>query len=127
MALVSISEAAKLVGKARTTLYRAVASGRLSATTNATGETVIDIAELSRVYGEFRNARNSSATDASLRDATPDATSRISALEAEVTQLRERLADKDNHIADLRASIRLLESRTVPKTESRAWFLRIFR
>ena len=116
MGLVSITEAAKLVGKARTTLYRAVASGRISATINATGETVIDIAELVRVYGELHNTRNSSATVATLRDATPDATrgatDRVSSLEAENQQLRERLADKDRHIDDLRASIRLLEDKS---------------
>ena len=37
MTQISISEAAKLVGRNRKTLYRAIKEGRLSATQNATG------------------------------------------------------------------------------------------
>lgn len=51
MTVFSISAAARATGVDRTTIYRAIKSGRLSATTTATGERGIDLAELLRVFG----------------------------------------------------------------------------
>ena len=50
MALLSISAAARAAGVDRATLYRALQSGRLSATTDETGGRAIDTAELGRVF-----------------------------------------------------------------------------
>lgn len=46
---VNISEAAKLAGVSRSTLYRAIESGRLSKADKG-----LDVAELERVYGRLR-------------------------------------------------------------------------
>lgn len=54
MAVVSISEASRLVGKTRQTLYNDRNSGKLSWTTLETGKPGIDTAELQRVYGQLR-------------------------------------------------------------------------
>lgn len=51
MALVTITEAAKLVRRSRRTLYRDIDKGRLSKTITHDGATVIDTSELLRVYG----------------------------------------------------------------------------
>jgi excisionase family DNA binding protein len=51
MPLVTIRTAAELTGKDRTTLNRAIASGKLSATKSDFGHYLIDPAELERVYG----------------------------------------------------------------------------
>lgn len=51
MALHSISEAARLAGKARSTLHRHLEAGRLSRTTAPDGTPAIETAELVRVYG----------------------------------------------------------------------------
>jgi hypothetical protein len=51
VAVVSISEAAKLVRRGRASLYRDIEKGRLSKTVSPTGETGIDTSELVRVYG----------------------------------------------------------------------------
>jgi hypothetical protein len=51
MALVTITEAAKLVRRSRRTLYRDIDKGRLSKTVAHDGATVIDTSELLRVYG----------------------------------------------------------------------------
>ncbi len=130
MALVSISEAAKLVGRDRKTLYRAVAEGRLSVSQNATGARQVDISELARVFGDFPVARHSGATVAMPQDATPNATdatdataslkTKIAALEAENAQLRERIEDKDKHIEDMRHTVRLLEHNP-SKKKARWW------
>jgi hypothetical protein len=54
MAVVSISEASRLVGKTRQTLYNDRDSGKLSWTTLETGKPGIDTAELQRVYGQLK-------------------------------------------------------------------------
>jgi hypothetical protein len=54
MAVVSISEASRLVGKTRQTLYNDRDSGKLSWTTFETGKPGIDTSELQRVYGPLR-------------------------------------------------------------------------
>lgn len=51
MALVTITEAAKLVRRSRRSLYRDIDKGRLSKTVTNDGATVIDTSELLRVYG----------------------------------------------------------------------------
>ena len=53
MAHVSISEAARLAGKHRTTIQRHIKSGKLSATQDLDGNPAVDVAELSRVYGNL--------------------------------------------------------------------------
>lgn len=47
----SLSAAARQVGKSKTTLTRAIKSGRISATRHEDGSYTIDPAELTRVYG----------------------------------------------------------------------------
>ena len=49
MTEISITEAMKLTGKSRPTLYRHIKTGKLSKTYNGG----IDTSELRRVYGEF--------------------------------------------------------------------------
>lgn len=124
MTQLPISEAARLVGKDRKTLYRHIKQGKLSATTDATGCHNIDVAELSRVYGAFKGVGGQNATPqpvAMPQVATPNATpfeaQKIAVLESENTQLRERLADKERHIEDMRNTVRLLEYKrqTLPK------------
>ncbi|MBN4886269.1 hypothetical protein H3293_23230 [Providencia stuartii] len=56
MALVSISEEARLTGKARSTLHKYIKQGRLSTTTDQnTGKKTIETSELIRVFGKISN------------------------------------------------------------------------
>ena len=123
---VTIAEAAKLVGKSRRTVYRDVSSGRLSVSHDGAGVAQVDISELIRVYGEIKGERHSVVTVQTPQRGTDDGASRVTAMEVEIAQLRERLADKDRHIDDLRSSIRLLENK-VQKADKRPWLLRMFR
>ena len=121
MALVSISEAAKLSGKDKKTLYRYIKEGKLSVTnaTDATGVKSgmrqVDVSELVRVFGALRSIDVKNATGATVvmsQHETVNATAetaKIAALEAENAQLRERLIDKEKHIEDMRNTVRLLE------------------
>ena len=51
MAMLCLSEAARLVGRDVSTLHRAMAKGRLSYTKDANGKRCLDPAELERVFG----------------------------------------------------------------------------
>ena len=53
-ATVSISEAARLVGKGRQTLYNHKKQGKLSFEKDRDGSPVVQVAELMRVYGELK-------------------------------------------------------------------------
>lgn len=125
MALVSITEAAKLVRKNRSTLYRDIERGRLSKTVSAEGETQIDTSELLRTYGRLHADDGGHSGDDSTRDKVRIAIleernrslERALALEAELrkvkdqvtNELRARLADKDSVIKVLESKVLFLE------------------
>jgi hypothetical protein len=128
MALVSLSDAAKLVRKARTTLVRDIENGRLNKTVLQDGDVRIDTAELLRAYGRLhspqaasppREIRKSSAdkTKIALLEERIRSLERVIALEAELrrvkdqvtTELRARLVDKDHMIKILESKIIFLE------------------
>lgn len=56
MAKHSISEAARLTGKSRSTIHRHIKSGKLAKEPGAEGTPVIDTAELHRVYGDLSHS-----------------------------------------------------------------------
>lgn len=55
MTTFNITSAARAAGVGRASVWRAIKSGRLSATTNERGERVIDMAELLRVFGPLKS------------------------------------------------------------------------
>src|SRR3954451_16077405 len=88
MSHVNARTAARLAGKDRSTILRALESGRLSATKDDRGQWLIDPAELERVYGQLH-----------LPDAEEEASGQdayviqVASLTKEVELLREMLAD----------------------------------
>jgi excisionase family DNA binding protein len=56
MASLSVTQAAKLTGRNRSTIIRAIEKGHLSAGKHEFGQYLIDPAELERVYGILRSA-----------------------------------------------------------------------
>lgn len=92
MTVFSISAAARATGVDRTTIYRAIKSGRLSATTTATGKRGIDLAELLRVFGPLPQAQQ--GEDVALpHSATPEHTADatlIKVLQEQLQQANER-------------------------------------
>lgn len=97
MAMVTLGEAARLTGLGKTTLARAIKSGRLSATRTEFGSYQIDPAELSRVYPfpapTEAAGETVAATGTLVHHATPNATSETpgatAAFEAQIAGLRE--------------------------------------
>jgi hypothetical protein len=96
----SLGQAAKATGISKTSLHRAINKGRISAAKNDNGAYEIEPSELHRVYPPVTEG-NSSAPDL-VRDGTPETAIETGVLRREVELLRERLADKDGVISDLR-------------------------
>ena len=85
MPKVTLIQAANQGWPSRATLYRAIKDGRVSAEKDGRGATVVDTAELVRVYGEpvSRDVRPSLHSDSA----------QLAMLQAENARLREDLAD----------------------------------
>jgi hypothetical protein len=94
----TLGEAAKATGNSKTTIHRAIKSGKVSATKKDDGSYDIDPAELHRVFPPVE-IRNGSINDNSERTVTYLETE---GLRREIELLRERVTDKDNVIDDLR-------------------------
>jgi hypothetical protein len=97
----SLGQAAKATGISKTSLHRAINKGRISAAKNDNGAYEIEPSELHRVYPPVAE-RNSSANTDLVRDGTQETAVETEVLRREVGLLRERLADKDSVIGDLR-------------------------
>jgi len=125
MALVSITEAAKLVRRNRSTIYRDIEKGRLSKTVTLDGETQIDTSELLRAYGSLHTPDDGDPGEDHSRDKVRIALleernrslERALALEAELrkikdqvtNELRARITDKENVIKVLESKVLFLE------------------
>lgn len=133
MAELSLAQAAKLTGKSKSTLTRAIKSGRMSAARRADGTFGLDPAELLRVYPDAVRG----ASDGASRNGDPVASdaaqkSEISALRDDLAEARQQaavaqaLADErarsleaaERNLADLR---RLLPAPPGP-VSSRPWW-----
>jgi hypothetical protein len=96
----SLGQAAKAVGKSKPTIQRAIKSGLISAAKGEDGSYEIDPAELHRVFPPVtRDGDSEQAMKQSV------ALNDTSTLQREAELLRERLADKEGVIGDLRARL----------------------
>lgn len=116
----SLSQAAKLTGKSKSTINRAIKTGKISATRHDDGSYSIDPSELSRSF-------NMEPTDSSKRsDAQPDGTrllERIEALEAMLSREREISADlkEDRDRWRQQATALLTDQRSAAAATARWW------
>jgi hypothetical protein len=91
MAELSLSQAAKQAGKSKSTIGRAIYSGRLSARKNQDGTFSIDPSELFRAFPKGGPGTTTSGTDGTIRNPT-DGTLGTGANPDEIKALREELA-----------------------------------
>lgn len=87
----SLSDAARAAGIARSTLYRHIGKGRISLTIEPTGKRRIDTSELIRCYGDAVRIPATPATSRRValeRTGTYDGTSTKDTTEAELAQIR---------------------------------------
>jgi hypothetical protein len=97
----TLSQAAKASGRGKTTVFRAIKSGRLSAVRDETGGTwIIEESELFRVFppGTGDSVPRNDVEPA--RNAEREV--RVAELETRVAELQGRLADSHETVADLR-------------------------
>lgn len=120
MAAVSVSEAARLTGKNRKTIQRAVADGKLSKSQDAAGRVSIDVSELERVFGKLSPtvaAQSHGQMSLDVQPSVSDLEARIRHLEAENSELRHTAelaqavsAERATQIQHITQAMHLLES-----------------
>ena len=92
-------QAAQATGKSRSTIWRAAKSGKVSAERTATGDFVIDVAELERVFGSLN--RPDTSHHVSLKPL--ETANETSVLRREVDLLREQIGIYREQIDALKA------------------------
>jgi hypothetical protein len=97
----TLGEAARAVGKSKMTISRAIAAGKISAARNPDGTYSIEPAELHRVFAHV--TPESSLGSAALMSRETGAVTAV------LRELRDRLADKDAVIDDLRRRLDLAD------------------
>lgn len=126
MALVSISEAARLTGKARSTLHKYIKQGKLSTTTDQnTGNKSIETSELIRVFGKISNSTTTDSdgvTNVSkLQQETPNTTQslqiKLQLLEQENAHLKAEKELLSKNLDDIRQAMLLIESKLPATSE----------
>jgi len=97
MTQVNITEAAKLTGKSRTTLYRYIDQGKLTAVDGN-----IDTSELIRVFGEIREQDSTASSERSKEhNVTPQTDPLLQQLLAEKDKRIEEVTKDRDHWRDL--------------------------
>jgi hypothetical protein len=91
----TLGEAARAIGRSKTTLGRAIKSGRISAARGEDGSYLIDPAELHRVFAVTRDGHPRMERSVTLNGPEP-------APSPETLALRQLLADREETIRDLR-------------------------
>jgi len=113
MAKVSISEAARLTGKSRTTLHRLIKTGELSTCAGVRNSKMIDISELIRVFGDISSTVVEQPVEqvSEQRVTVPDTVNEqlVHSLKQEVEHLRTLVSAQESHIDSLKQSLHLLE------------------
>lgn len=119
MALVSVTEAARLTGKNRATIHRYIKQGKLSQISDATNTKKVDTSELIRVFGSLTATHTTlSQSDTMQHDATPKTVQSVALLQQKIALLEQLLESKNNelqrqdeHIDSLKQAMLLIESK----------------
>lgn len=135
MASLSLREAAQQTRTSKSTILRAIQSGRLSAARTDGGGYAIDPAELFRVYppkgpadAAHQSAHRGAGQDAPALATVPvadDAAQRLAVLATEVQALRELLSEVRQSRDDWKAQAERLALAGPGMTERRGWWRRV--
>jgi excisionase family DNA binding protein len=104
MTKLTTQQAAEVTGKARSTIWRAIKNGKLSAEKGEAGDYLVDASELERWRSSLAavSLRNEVRDVAMKPDATNSATARNNGVDIELATLRERTAQQERLIEELR-------------------------
>lgn len=126
MAKHSISEAARLTGKSRSTLHRHIKLGKISKEVSPAGEPVIDTSELNRVYGDLSHQPASSATPM-MQVETPPEDPTVKAEKAALRRENESLRDeRDRWAAQAERLTLLLADQRSTQSRTQGFWARLF-
>jgi excisionase family DNA binding protein len=114
----TLGEAARAVGRSKTTLGRAIKSGRISAIRAENGSYLIDPAELHRVFTVTRNGHARME-----RSVTPDGVE--PAPSPETLALRQLLTERERLVEEQASTIRDLRQRLDREAEERRTLIAI--
>lgn len=120
----TLGEAAKASGKAKTTIQRAIKTGRISASKTETGSYDIEPSELHRVFPV-------TVAQPIIKNATQPHENGVDVLQVKVEMLEQQLRREEETTGDLRKRLDRAESRIVSLTDQRApqtgkgWFDRL--
>lgn len=109
MAKVSISEAARLAGKSRTTLHRLIKTGELSVSTGDRNAKMIDISELCRVFPAVRLSTGEHQNEQVSEQRVTGAEQDNARLKQEVEHLKTLVSSQQSHIESLKQAMLLIE------------------
>jgi hypothetical protein len=114
---ITLGEASRQTGKTKSTILKAIKTGRLSAAKGETGDWQIDPAELFRVYAPTSSPENAPALE-------------VNALAVEIGIMRERCSQLETQLADVRqdrehwrqqATALLADHRQQEQPEPKGW------
>lgn len=116
MAKISISEAARLTGKSRTTLHRFIKTGELSTCSGERNAKMLDTSELLRVFGSFSGTPSEhvveQVTEQRVTALQVDTEQVIAPLKQEIEHLKNLVQAQESHIASLKQAMLLIEDRS---------------
>ena len=128
MTTLSLREGAEQTGVSKSTIFRAIRAGKLSAARTADGNFEIDPAELFRVYPpKTADVAPERATESLAGHGAPDTETamKLALLDAEVKALREMVAElRNDRNAWQQQTERMTLALAWPK-ESRSWWRRL--
>ena len=124
MAIVSVSEAARLVGKSRRTIQRDIAAGKLSKCDNGKK---LDTSELLRVCGSLLNAPNDTDKNEHMtQDVAPSIPPNVAEMRIRLAALEAENAALKDHLGSLKQAMLLLEHKeqqaSTETTQQRKWW-----
>lgn len=118
----TVSDAALQVGVTRQTIFKAIKSGKLSATQNHRGHMQINVVELLRVYGELQSP-DQVAQNKVNRSLQSPALPASASLQLEIERMKLLIERKDFELEQMRERVSELKTREQQATEER---LRVF-
>ena len=128
MALVSVSEAARLAGCTRANLYKTyIQTGKLSVTHDHQGKPKVDTAEVLRVFGSLQGDSNQidtgsqTLTGSSVKGDTRHEKMEVKMLLKQLEEAKEREQWYRQQIGELTSTIKLLEHQR-PAPFWQKWF-----
>lgn len=118
----TVSDAALQVGVTRQTIFKAIKSGKLSATQNNRGHMQINVVELLRVYGELQSPDQVAQNKVNRVQQSPSLPASVG-LQLELERMKLLIERKDFELEQMRERVAELKTREQQANEER---LRVF-